>query len=114
MSDLAYKTEYWQGREVLPGESMRFLAGGGQAEAPKPLRMAHPKLGSDLTPDLIIERDKAGHPKRVRAPRPHRPTPESYTVADALTQRLGGKRELGKLIDQLMAKTRKPRRRRKS
>ena len=92
-----YKTEYWQGREVLPGESMRFV---NNRNIPAPMRMDTPKLGGDIAP--LFDRNKAGH--RIKPRRP-RTTPESYTVADAIVGKVGDKRAFGKFLDTLNRRT---------
>lgn len=93
----SYRTDYWQGREVMPGSSMRFVS---NRSTPK---ITRENLGGDYAP--LFDRDKAGN---IKKPRPHRAGDEDYSVGAYLTG--GDKRELGKLLDALNRRTRRARR----
>lgn len=97
----SYRTEYWQGREVMPGDSMRYV---NNRNVPKPIRMDVPKIGGDIAP--LFVRDFIGRPFQ---PRPHRPGPEDYSIAARLTG--GDRRAEGKLRDDLLKLTKRGRKR---
>lgn len=95
----SYRTEYWQGREVMPGDQMRFV---NHHRIPKPIRMAVPKIGGDLLP--LFDRDKSG---KLVKPRPYRAGQEDNSIAARLTG--GDRRAEGKLRDELLKLTRRRR-----
>ena len=87
MDSTSYKTEWWNGREVMPGPSMRFVQ---HTNTPKPMK--DEGLGGNIGP--LFGRDQSG---KLVKPKPYRPTPEDYTIGSYVTG--GDKAELGKLLD---------------
>lgn len=96
----SYRTEWWNGREVMPGSSMRFVQNRG---IPKPIRADEPNLTGNLAP--LFDRDKSG---KITKPRPYRPGEPDLSIGGRLSG--GDKRERGRITDELLKRTRKPRR----
>ena len=99
MDSVKYDTEWWQGREVMPGDSMRFT---DAPRTPQALRAAEPRLTTSFAHTV--------KPRRGWRDRGFDEQPR--TVADALIGKTD-RRTFGALLDKVQQTTRSKKRRKR-